>query len=49
MTISILVGSDSQDKLGTMIPSAAVAVPTVLGNPNLNWIGTTNLNVDKRK
>ena len=26
-----------------MVPAAAWAVPASLGNPNLNWIGTTNL------
>ena len=35
--------------VGTMVPSAIIAVPAALGNANLNWIGTTNLNMVNRK
>jgi hypothetical protein len=35
--------------VGSMIPSAAVSIPAALGNPNLSWIGTINLNAVNKK
>jgi hypothetical protein len=32
-----------------MVPAALWAVPASLGNPNLNWIGTTNTNAINKK
>ena len=46
---SKLLDQTTFNNIATMVPSATVAIPAALGNPNLNWIGTTNLNADKKK
>ena len=46
---SKLLDQTTFNNIATMVPSATVAIPAALGNPNLNWIGTTNTNAINKK